>query len=566
MSTSLSRASIALALTVLGLVAYGNTLNGGWVWDDASSVLLHKHVQDPAQFFQLFREDQHAFGRGAGNFYRPMVSVSFMLDYWLSHDPARDVSPDLPYPGVKPLLFHLTNLGWHVAAAILLTLLLRRLGAQDWVACASGVVFLVHPLHTEAVAYISGRADMMSGACMFAGLLLAASPAQGRARVAAYAGAVACFLTGLLSKESTFIFPVLLLLVVLSGTAEPDTAPRRFLDRKGAWVFLIAAGVLLLYGALRTTVLSFNKEAVAASVAAPLTQRLVETCQAFAWYLQLLFWPAGLHMERTLSGATMLTAALGALALSALLGAAVFAWRAGHRRIALGIAWFLITWLPISGVFPLNAPMAEHWLYVPMAGLWWALFEGISRVAVAPRARLAASAAVACFALVLLHATIARNEEWGSNESLFRATLRENPNTVRVAYNLAVTYEDLDKDPAGARRAYEHILDLYAKSPLPGGGMRPDEPEVRLSLGKQLLKQGDYSGAIAQLTKLVPLSKDPAQAPIAGQALLAIGQASMAMGDALQADRAFRGAAQLVPQLQPLAESIVDGGPIFPSR
>ena len=563
MSKSPGNLAMALLLTVLGCIAYANTFNGGWVWDDASSVLLHKHVQDPSKFFQLFREDQHAFGQGQGNFYRPLVSVSFMLDYWLSHDPSLDAAPDLAYPGVKPFLFHLTNLAWHVGAAFFLALLLGRLGAVSWVQCAAAVLFVLHPLHTEAVAYISGRADMMSGAFMFAGLYLATTPAAGRARLAAYGGALLCFVLGLLSKEATFIFPVLLLVILLTRAAEPGDGAVPFMQRRGALPFLGAAAALLGYGVLRTTVLSFS-EGGGASTAAPIAQRVVETLQSFAWYLQLLFWPTGLHMERTLGGATGFTALLGALALAVIIGGAVLAWKSGHRRITLGLVWFLVTWLPISGIFPLNAPMAEHWLYVPMAGFWWALLEALALVTPAPRARMAATAGVAALALVLLHATVVRNEDWGSNEGLFRATLRENPNTVRVAFNLAVTYEDLDKNPAGARRAYEQILALYDAHPLPGGGMRPDEPEVRLSLGKQLVKQGEYSAAIAQLSKLVPLSKVPEQAPIAGQALLAIGQASLALGDPVQADRALQGAGKLIPQFKPLAESIADGGAIFP--
>ena len=57
----ISNAALAALLVILGLTAYANTVTGGWVWDDASSVLLHKHVQDPSTFFQLFQEDQHAF-------------------------------------------------------------------------------------------------------------------------------------------------------------------------------------------------------------------------------------------------------------------------------------------------------------------------------------------------------------------------------------------------------------------------------------------------------------------------------------------------------------------------
>lgn len=558
----LSAWALAGLLTVLGLVAYGNTLNGGWVWDDASSVLLHKHVQDPSQFFQLFKEDQHAFGRGQGNFYRPLVSASFMLDYWLSYNPEKDAAPDLPYPGVKPLLFHLTSTAWHVAAALFLALLLGRLGAPGWVQVAVACIWILHPLHTEAVAYISGRADMMSGAFMFAGLNLALSNAKGRAAFAAGVGAVVCFVLGLLSKEATFIFPVLLLLCLLLRDNARD-AQTPFWERLGPLAFVGSAAALVVYGLLRVSVLQFAKGG-GGSAAAPFLQRVVETLQAFAWYLQLLFWPTHLHMERTLDGATGLTAILGAVALLVLIGVAFAAARAGHRRITLGVAWFLVTWLPISGIFPLNAPMAEHWLYVPMAGFWWALFEVIAIVTPAAPARWVATGAVAALAMILLHSTIVRNEDWGSNERLFEATLRENPNTERVAYNLAVTYGDLDKNPAAARRVYERLEALYEKKPLAGGVPREDEPDVWYSLGSQLMKQGDYGAAIGQFSKLVPLAKDPKQADLAAFALVGIGQCSLALGDAVQADRAFRSATQLKGELRPLAESISDGGAVFP--
>ncbi len=98
-----------LFIAVAGVAAYINTFDGRWVWDDASSVLLHKHVQEPARLvhasltgempsgdlpaaiagavLQLYREDQHAFGRGEGNFYRPLLSTTFALDYLLSYQP-----------------------------------------------------------------------------------------------------------------------------------------------------------------------------------------------------------------------------------------------------------------------------------------------------------------------------------------------------------------------------------------------------------------------------------------------------------------------------------------------
>ena len=172
------------AVAVLAAASYVNTLDGGWVWDDASSVLMHRHVQDPSKIGRLFLEDQHAFGMGQGNFYRPLLSVTFMADYLLSGGPvpAAGDAAAKPRTDLPTLVFHLDSIAWHVLAAVLLLALLLRLGAPPAAAAGAAAVFAVHPLHTEAVAYISGRADMMSAVFMFAALLLFLSRSAGARR------------------------------------------------------------------------------------------------------------------------------------------------------------------------------------------------------------------------------------------------------------------------------------------------------------------------------------------------------------------------------------------------
>jgi len=204
----------SVALVLLGFLAYANTFSGDWVWDDVSSVLLHENVQNPAKLGQLFREDQHAFGRGEGNFYRPLVSVSFMVDFLLSYDPTLDTAAIKGYPDVKPFLFHLSNTLWHCAASVLLFLLLGRLGAPRMVQAAASVLFVLHPMHTEAVAYISGRADMMSATFILAALLCATTDAGGTKRLVGITFSGLFFILGLCSKESTMIYPVLLAIVI----------------------------------------------------------------------------------------------------------------------------------------------------------------------------------------------------------------------------------------------------------------------------------------------------------------------------------------------------------------
>ncbi len=533
---------VCLAVVAAGMLAYANTFSGDFVWDDASSILLHRHVQDPSKFFQLFREDQHAFGRGQGNFYRPLVSASFMLDFLCSR-PAE--GEDL-----SPFVFHLTNLLWHAAAAALLALLLARLGAPRFVRVVVPMVYVLHPLHTEAVAYISGRADMMSAAFMYAGLCLALWNRTPLQRVAGTILSGLCFCGGLLSKESSFIYPVLLVIVLLGDTRVSGTGRRDYVCRAGP---LVLAVVLMgVYAWLRTSVLQFASQSTPGS---GFGQRVVETLQSFAAYMGLLFVPTGLHMERTLAGATAWSAVAGALLLGILVAAAVVALVRGERRIAMGLAWFLASWLPISGLFPLNAPMAEHWMYVPMAGFLWALAEALWIVARPRAARVALAGVTAVFGLCMLGLTVARNRDWRDNETLFLATLEQNPASARVQFNLAVTYEDILHNLPGARRHYEEVLRLYEqkRSRLKGSAAMQrwdDELESQLSLGRILAQEQRYGEAARHFSAVLSIEPSDAHRAMMAEAAMGLGECHMAFGDSQKAIELFKRAIGLQPELK----------------
>jgi len=508
------------AVAVLAAASYVNTLDGGWVWDDASSVLMHRHVQDPSKIGRLFLEDQHAFGMGQGNFYRPLLSVTFMADYLLSGGPVPEGgdAAGKPRTGLPTLVFHLDSIAWHALAAVLLLALLIRLGAPLAAAAGAAAVFAVHPLHTEAVAYISGRADMMSAVFMFAALLFFLSRSDGARRALPWVAGLLCLVCALLSKESSLIFPVLLAVVLgvdwAARRGDGDARPRA-----AAHFAPLAAAVTVVagYAVLRATVLNFAPEAAAAQ-ARPLGHRLLDACQAFALYVRLLFAPTGLHMEWTLEGYPAWLAVPGAMALAALAAVAVFSARAGRYRIAGGGVWFLAAWLPISGVFPINAPLAEHWMYVPMAGFWWAFMEFLHRERGA--VRHAAPAAALVLVAVLLPMTVARNADWNDNERLFRATLAENPASARVHYNLAVTYEDVLGNPAGARRHYEAALRT---------GKVTDEAETRLSLGRVLEQMNDHGAAAGEYERV--LGRGEGAPEVMVHAALGLGRCRLALGD-----------------------------------
>ena len=548
------RLTAVLLLATAAFLAYANTFTGEFVWDDASSVLLHKHVQDPSKFFQLFREDQHAFGRGQGNFYRPLVSASFMLDFALSKPAAGEE--------LSPFLFHLTNAAWHAAAAILLFALLARVGAPRFVQLAASAVYVVHPLHTEAVAYISGRADMMSAAFMYAGLYVAARDRAGwGGSILAALLAGLCFICGLLSKEAAFIFPLLAGLLIFRPVEGVDRKAAVYARRSA--VFVLSLAILGVYAVLRSTVLHFGTQTTPET---GLGERVVELLQAYALYLRLLIVPTGLHMERTLDGVGAATAVAGAVLLAVTVALAVFSWRRGQRRAAMGLVWFLITWLPISGLFPLNAPMAEHWMYLPMAGLLWAVAELAWAFAQKPAPRYAVVAAAYGLGVVFLALTVARNRDWHDNESIFLATLDKNPDSTRVRYNLAVTYEDLLHNPWAARRQYEGVIASYReqKRGMLGGGKEEfwdEELESHLSLGGIYADRRQYGDAAAHFSTVMRVAPTESNGPVRATAAFGLGQCFLATGDSRKALELFKQAAAGRPDLKGEIERLLAGQP-----
>lgn len=538
------RWAAVFAVALLGFVAYSNSLSGEFVWDDASSILLHEHVKDPGKVFELFREDQHVFGRGQGNFYRPLVSLSFMIDYRFAHAPVDLTAPPQdPAPEPGPFLFHLTSTLWHIAAALLLFALMTRLGASAVVRALVASAYVLHPLHTEAVAYISGRADSMAAAFMFAGLTLSLGDPRSPRRGLSVILASWCFIFGLLSKESAILYPVLLFICLCFGPRKQDgeNAPglfARFLPG------FIAAGIAVAYGALRATALNFAPMAGS-------RLSLAESAQTFATYAGLIFAPLNLHMERTLPEEAGLATAIGFVLIAASLALIVYGHMRGKPGVALGMAWFLVGWLVISGtILPLNAPLAEHWMYVPLAGFLWALAALLFDPPKPWGKALMAVAAIWC--VWLLSLTAARNTDWRDNETIYTATLRESPGSLRVRYNLAVTYQDLLDNPIGARREYRRWLSIYEgalkSDPAIAAAWEIPAIESRLSLAQISMAGENLAEAAILYAQVIQQSQDESRAAYLAPALLGLGRVRLAMGDEEGAVQPFTALLEIRPE------------------
>lgn len=443
-------------LFVAALVSYSPALGGPFLWDDKWLAMENPLIKSPLFIIEVFKH--FLFLDSLSAYYRPVQNLSYMLDYWAWGD--------------NPFGYHLSNIFWHALAALLLCQLLKRLvDANSLMPLAVALLWAVHPIHNAAVAYISGRADSLACVFALAAWLLYERSIQTKSAPYAIAAAVALFLA-LCSKEIAFVWIVLFFVYEL-GIRRHRPNPKVF----GTVLAVVGFYLWLRHGLGHRSGPEVESE--------PLATRLLLMLRAMGDYVWLVLFPDNLHMERIiyLRSAYQSTAtwqqnirleylSLIGTAAIALISLACFRNWPGKQIRILGALWFVIGFLPISNLFPLNAQSAEHWIYMPsmgllvfLAGCWPALPHGKTIVYALAVAALVARTAV-------------RSADWADTERFFKQTIAAGGGTPRTWINLANFYAENRKLPE-AERILGRTMELF-----------PDYAPARINLGQVLLNEG----------------------------------------------------------------------------
>ncbi len=345
-------------------------------------------------------------------FYRPMQVFSYMLDF--------------SWWGLNPDGYHLTNIVWHLLAASLVYFAAFEILKDKTASFLTALLFALHPVHTEAVAYISGRADSLALVFLLAAFLGYLKSLESR-RIGIQIASIAFFLMAILSKESALIFPVLIFL-----------HHRVFKTKFPGLLFWLSVGITLAYGALRLTLLrSFM---IFESGHGNIFERIPGFFASYLNYLKLLVWPSPLHMEYGFTIYKWSDPFVwgGAVAMTILLLVMVQLWRRGERAIFFGCAWFLVALIPVSNLFLLNASMAEHWLYVPSIGVFLALSEWTAPLFKKSKLKELAVISVAAILAGYGLATFEQSKTWKDPVIFYERTLDYAPNSLAVNVNLGL--------------------------------------------------------------------------------------------------------------------------------
>ncbi|MFA5093909.1 MAG: hypothetical protein WC512_01540 [Candidatus Omnitrophota bacterium] len=405
----------AAAIVILGIMAYRGSLFGKFLLDDLTLVVFNPHIRDLSGAAGLFSEN---IGAGMGpdvssSFYRPFQMLTYALD--------------LRVWGLSYIGCHFTNLLLHISAALGLYYFVRMVSGRSLLAFLSGALFAVHPVNTEAVSYISGRADPLSAAFILLCLISYVKYLDTN-KVVYYALFPLCYIIAVFSRESALLVIPLVLLYHYSF--------RRRISAAGLAPLVAVTGLYLI--ARACALKSMLPHFIAPG---PVMGRIAAFFAAFAEYIRILFFPYGLHMEygrKAFGFGDPLT--LSGLALFAVCVFFILKKRASRGLDLFCAGWFIIALLPVSNIFPLNAYMAEHWLYLPSAGFFVLVSSALLYIYRIERTRLAAVALAVVVLGSYTMATIKQNRYWSEPEFFYKKTLEYSPGSARMYTYLAVHY------------------------------------------------------------------------------------------------------------------------------
>lgn len=409
---------------------YGRTIAGNFVFDDRG-IVEHKAL---LQFNNIPQVLASPYWTKTAGLYRPATLLSYVLNY--------------SFFGPSPWGFHLINLVLYAWSAYLIFLLLNKIFRQRALAYLSAVIFLLLPIHSEAVANITGRSELLA---LFFSLLvfLELTKENPSSWLAGF-----WFLLAIGSKETAIA--VLPLALMVAYFKEKGPIDRNFLRK----YFYPAIGLLAggsIYFLARYFVLGskYFLSVATSIVENPLkfvswTERIVSAFGVLAMYLKKSFWPLGLCSDYSYN---QIAAKADFFNFSTIIGIGIFSlfavavlffWKR-KPFLSLGSGWFLFGFLPISNlIFPIGTIAGERLMYFPSVGLCIIFAVGLLFIGERLKHKRILQKSFwflfACAAIFYGIISFQRAGDWLTEKRLFVSAAECAPNSVLSRSNLGAAY------------------------------------------------------------------------------------------------------------------------------
>lgn len=500
MASAKHRLPAALAACVLAAVlAHGLGMRNGFVWDDQYYVVQNRGIRSWRHLPEHFHSPDLYMGQLNTQIWRPLRNVSYTLDY--------------TFWKLNPLGYHLSNLILHGLNACLLLLLIRRLTGRITPAAVGALVFAVHPVLTETVAWIKGRDDLLALAFFLGGLhALLRDPAH-RGWSGRHFLMLLLLVLALLSKEAAVCLTptAALMLIAVRKKGGGSSIPPQ-----SGMILLTGLVITVMYVAVRFLVVGrlSQTEWITGDASSTLLTMVPVTAQ----YLRLALLPWNLtcdYSDFPVVSSVFDPALIIALAFLAVAAIALKRIWLRTPLVAFGFIWFFLNLLPVSNLVPTMQLMAERFLYLPMAGFSLAVGCAFARWDSALAGRRAARGWLRASGSLLLIGLIVmsgfRTSDWRNDGTLFEDALTVSPANLRV--------RDLAATAAADRGDHGRVLELLS------GSVNEDSGSAKAmrNLGCAYLATGRQEEGVSLI--LAAIRRDPGLAqPYEDMARVALGR------------------------------------------
>lgn len=489
---------IAPALLVLaGFAVYANSLEGPFFFDDVVSIVENPAIRQlwPPTRVLLPAQDSPVAGR-------PVVSLSLAVNYAIG--------------GEEVGGYHAVNVAVHILCALVLLGIVRRTLLDEalrhrfgphagWLALACAMIWMVHPIQTECVDYVTQRTESIMALFYLLTLYAAIRAADSRRAAWWSAASIGACALGMASKEVMVTAPFMVLMYDWCFRTTPFAAVLR--RRLGLYAGLASTWIILAALMIAWP----HQESIGASEAVSHLDYALNQCRVLVGYVALAIWPHPLNIDYGLARPVEPAAIAPYAALLALLLAATLVALARRPRIGFAGVWFFVILSPTSSVIPIVTEVAaERRLYLSLAGLIALVVIGgyaLVQRAVRDRRRAARRAApwigaglVGVIVVLLGAATRHRNAQYRDPIVLWQAAMEANPANYRPPNNIGI----LLRSRGRAEEAVTHFRQALE--------LRPDAPRIHYNLANALATLQRQDEAITEFRLALLLNPDYADA------------------------------------------------------
>lgn len=509
---------VCVFLIAITLMVYWQARRFDFVnYDDNLYITDNAHTQAGLTWENV----RWAFTTGHASNWHPLTWLSYMLDVELF--------------GQNPAAHHLINVLFHMANAVLLFLVVRRMTGALWQSAFVAALFAVHPLHVESVAWIAERKDVLS--TLFWLLAMAAYLSYvRRPGVVRYLAVMAALAVGLMVKPMLVTLPAVLLLLDCWPLDRFDLkhSDRSAFARRIA--VLVAEKVPLVALATLSSAITMlaqrSGKAVAAWDVLPFSERAGNALVSYVRYIWMTVWPARLAAFYPHPGPNLpVWQVAGAVAVLTCLTVLAILTMRRRPYLIVGWLWYLGTLLPVIGIVQVGAQaLADRYTYVPLIGIFIMVAWGVAALAAglrAPRAAVAGAAVLALAALTVCAGI--QTSHWRNSITLFEHALRVTSRNYLAHKNLGVALANAEE----YAKAAPHYLKAIE--------YKPNDADLYYNLGNALDKLGKPKEAIERFRKA--LEVDPSHV----ETLYNLGNTLARQGRYAEAEAAYADALRINP-------------------